>query len=247
MALKNILKSAFIDVVKAQYEAYLYSLELREKQDADELFPIPTIKATDLTFELKYAYQGDEKEEREVVFDKKKFLKLVKRVTFDIVKEGILELVDYINKNGQDNLEEWGDIKKGLSQKELPNYVVKIILDAFKKDFTLLVNSRNEFDRKFYQRTITNYFDAYIIEHFDLAPLKLTPGDKQWLSYAIQPMLNEKSELLSNQVAEYVSEKVEKGINIIVDSEILKTLPQKTIQTLTLNVKLDDLEEIKVN
>ncbi len=247
MILKNLLKSAFKDVVKAQYEAYLYSLELKREQDEDELFPIPTVKVSDLTFQLQYAYTDDLKESTIKTVDKKKFLMDVKRATLSIVKEGINQLISYVDTNKTDELEEWDKIKKGLTEKELPNYVTKTIFSALKENYSTLVNDENEFNEKYYQTTVTNNFDLYVIDHFDLAPLQLSPGDKQWLSYSIQPISIEKSKLLGKQIINRRIEKEVQDTTIIVDSKILKTLPRKAIQHMTLNVKLDDLEEIKID
>ncbi|MFT5821733.1 MAG: hypothetical protein ACI8ZM_002987 [Crocinitomix sp.] len=247
MVLKDVIKSAFEDVVKAQYEAYLYSLELRGRQDDDELFPIPTVKATDLTFELKYAYAGKLVEGVEIVLDKKKFLKDLKAATTVVVKQGIQALIEYINQNESKKNEAWSTVEAGLQKKELTNYVVSTIMKILKNNFALVLNDQNLFDKSYFEQTVTSNFDLYIIDHFDLTPLNLSPGDKQWLSYAVQPILKEKSKSLEDSVGNRISRRSNQSTSIIVDSEQLKTLPQKSIQHLTLHVKLDDLEEIKVN
>lgn len=247
MELKDILKSTFEDIVKAQYKAYLYALELKGEQAEDELFPIPTVKVSDATFQLKYAFADQVENTTKIVFDKSGFLKDVKSATKKVIREGIALLIEYIEKNKPGKSEQWKEIRQGLKAQSLPGFILKSVMRELRNNYSLLIDAEDHFNADFYEAAVTDHFDQYILGHFDLASLELSPGDKQWLSYSIQPFLKQEADRLEKKAKKRLVNKWQNETPIIVDAEILKTLPQKSIQNLTLTVKLDDLEELKVN
>lgn len=245
MILKNLIKSTFENIVTAQYEAYLYSMELKGKQAEDDLFPIPMAKASEITLQFQYAYIGEPIESMENVLDKKQFLNHVQKNTEQVVRQGINYLIDYTEDNNPHKPESWPEIKEGLKGKALENYTVKQIMEELNTNYGKLVNEQNVFDKDTYNSTVRKHFNKSVLNHPDLNDLNYTPGDKQLVRGNL-PSLEEKATELENNVSKKISQRIRKDTGIVVDAEVLKTLPKEAIQTMNMTINMHDLEEIKV-
>jgi len=243
MILKDLIQSIYKDLVKAQYDAYSYSLELRE-QAPDSLFPIPTAKADDVALTIHYAFGEELPQIPKQVLNKPLFFKKLSNTTHKIIQDGVSQLIMYITAHKEPDDPSWGIIKKELKKGVLIAYVTESIMVRLQKNHKKLIDAEHKFSTDYFSEVIISDFKDDILLHQDMKPL--TPGDRKWMqdkiTSGLQVFLPDMQKLVQeNVITEFTNDR-----EIIVDAAQLKTFPQEAIQQLKINLKVEELPDVVI-
>lgn len=241
MTLHQVLASIYKEIVKAQYDAYDYSRGLRE-QAADSLFPIPVVKATDISLTVNYADMGMIPNTEIDRLNIPLFKSALSKETQHSIEEGIQVFLRYVETNHKVQPEEIPLLKNSLASGKLATYLVEQIMQKI-GDKHQLITKDGVFNEETYCSTVNLCFQNEVLRHRDIQTL--TVGDRELLLRKLDVIIqNSLPQIQASFLANM--EKEEGTQQITIDADQLKTLPKETIQQLTLRMKVDELLDIAI-
>ncbi|KAF2325792.1 hypothetical protein [Flavobacterium daemonense] len=244
MTVENLFTDVLNNLVEAQYESYVFSQKLGERDN--NLLPIPTAEIKQITLDINYAYEKKDEigyqESFDIVLIFSKMKRLIKKALLRYQKK----IIDEVDLSPESSNVKWLEIKKNLSSGKLIDFMLTDIKMPFVNELDTLLNKSNEKELEHYQ-IVTNI----------LIPLALNTVERNVLNHQhMAPFikhinLDDVSEKVKNNLDKHIQEiddsvkssvkYIPKSINIIVDAQLLKELPPDAIQKAKVVMKMRNL------
>jgi hypothetical protein len=248
--LKQIVSSLLRDMVKAQHEADLYAEALRDSYAVKgkmASLPIPNVKLSGIDIVMKYAVAKEEETVEENVLDAKendrfvrrlsaKLARLIIRITVKEVKES---KVDY-EPNGFSYIDDLGD------NQEMIDYIAQRMDETLSANTHLIYKEDHSFDIEYIADQVLAVGQKYILNHSEIVGLFLLPGGDVLRSDIVKALDNEVSDsirVITEEVtqASLFKQRRYTSVDVIIDSNALSKLPSEGIQTLTIHIGQQDI------
>ena len=250
--IRRIVRSILRDVIQAQHDANLYSLQLSEEyasQGASANFKMPAAQIGELDIEVKYAIASTKPEDTvrtEVnAREEKKFIgklsgKLSSLVLSRISAEVKRSKVPY-QENG------FGYIDDLPKHPLMNSFVTESIGNALSEN-SVNMYLDGSFDCDYIAKRVLRVAENVVLGHNDIRNLFALPGGdvlKKTLVDKLDDNIIENVRKVVNEVSmdSFFRKRTAKhSIPVIVDSEALAKMPPESIQTLRLKVGPQELK-----
>lgn len=243
MTVENLFTDVLNNLVKAQYESYVFSQGLGE-QDT-HLLPIPTAEIKEITLDINYAYEdkGEIKPKDNynvpMIFDK---LTDLLRKAFSQCQKRI---IDEVNMSEESSDANWPEAKKNLLMENITEYMLSHAKSNFFASADNLLNKpANE---SFQPDDLMNLLESVvretvnecIIKHPDMQSFvkNIDLGD---VYKYIHVYLMKNAEFVSDVTKRSVKPIVN-NLNIVVDAHLLENLPPEAIQKAKVVMKMRNI------
>ncbi|WP_312314730.1 hypothetical protein [Empedobacter brevis] len=244
MTVENLFTDVLNNLVKAQYESYVFSQRLGAQDH--NLLPIPTAEIKEITLDVNYAYEDKE----EFGFKESYDICLIIEELSDMLKTFFQQyqkrIIGEVNMSDKSLHEEWSEIKKNLSLDKMTHYMLERAKADFLKSADNFFNSSKKntpltTDQVliFLESTIQHTVNECIIKHIDMKQFIENVNVDEINSY-IHSSINKNAQFIKDVVQRSIKQ-VPKKLNIIVDAHLLENLPPEAIQKAKVVMKMRNI------
>lgn len=244
MTVENLFTDVLNNLVKAQYESYVFSQSLGE-QDKN-LLPIPTAEIKEITLDVNYAYEKKNEIDLEELFDTTQIYKKLSNMIKKNLTRYQKNIIDEVDISDISESFKWLEVKKNLQSGKLVEFMLNDIRKPFIKELDSLFN-KSKIDSMDYTQGLINLLvkliqetiDKNILNHPDLKEF-ITHIDVRNMDEKIKHSLNKNTFEIEDSIKSSVKHGP-KNLNIIVDAQILKGLPPDAIQNAKVVMKMRNI------
>lgn len=249
MTVENLFTDVLNNLVGAQYESYVFSQKLGERDN--NLLPIPTAEIKEITLDINYAYEKRDEigyqENFEIALIFIKMKGLLKK-TLSKYQKKIIEEVDL---SPESTNVKWMEIKKNLLSGKLIDFMLTDIKAPFIGELDTLLNKASEKELQHDQIVINALIplveetvERNVLNHHQMA-MFIKHVSLQDVSDKVKNNLDKHTQKIDDAVKSSVKY-IPKSINIIVDAQVLKELPREAIQNAKVVMKMRNIMVEKV-
>lgn len=250
--IRRIVRSILRDVIQAQHDANLYSLQLSEEyasQGASANFKMPAAQIGELDIEVKYAIASTKPEDTvrtEVnAREEKKFIGKLSGKLSGLVLSRISAEVKRSKVPYQEN--GFGYVDDLPNHPLMNRFVSEAIAKALSENSALMY-SDGSFECDYIAKKVLEVAERRVLGHGDIRELFALPGGdvlKKMIVDKLDDNIVENVRKITNEVSmeSYFRKRTAKhSIPVIVDAEALAKMPAESIQTLRLKVGPQELK-----
>jgi len=244
MTVENLFTDVLNNLVDAQYESYVFSHRLGERDY--NLLPIPTAEIKEITLDVNYAYEKKDEIGFKESFDTILIFNKMKRLLKKSLVRYQKKIMDEIDLSPQSSNEKWIEIKKNLSSGKLIDFMLTDIKTPFIDELENVLNKTTEKDQQYYQIVINTLIPLVksTIERNVLNHPHMVAFNKEIslddTSDKIKVNLDKHIQEIDDSVKSSVKY-IPKSLNIIVDAHVLKELPPDAIQKAKVVMKMRNI------
>jgi hypothetical protein len=249
MTVENLFTDVLNNLVDAQYESYVFSQKLGERDN--NLLPIPTAEIKEITLDINYAYEKRDEigyqENFEIALIFIKMKGLLKK-TLSKYQKKIIEEVDLSSESTN---VKWMEIKKNLLSGKLIDFMLTDIKASFINELDTLLNKSSEKELQHDQIVINaliplveETIERNVLNHHHMT-MFIKHISLQNVSDKVKNSLDKHTQKIDDAVKSSVKY-IPKSINIIVDAQVLKELPPDAIQNAKVVMKMRNIMVEKV-
>jgi hypothetical protein len=228
MTITKLYTDILDSIVRAQYNAYVYSQKLGE-QVTDNLFPIPIAEIKEITLDVNFAYTpsppGEEGEIEVSLPDvynnlKPLFVQVISKVCKRIADE--IDMSDYSDDAG------WLPVKKSLLHGTLDQYILTALKQEFFNDTKKIIRN-NAIDQPLLEQLLIKVAGDTILHHPDVKKFIRGIPAAHLLKETVEREMRHRHDELQKSLENAKQERIS-GLDIIIDAGELKELPRDAIQ-----------------
>lgn len=230
MTIKQLYSDMLQNIAEAQYDAYLYSQQLGNGQQAsDSLFPIPIAEVKEITFDINFAYAKPQQsgEPPTTIVPATVFANLKPFFT-QVISKARKKVIDEIDLSEASADPAWLTVKKNLLQGTLDSYALTELKQRFLTDAKRMISDSKIDIAQLEQLLIQNTADTFI-QHPDVKKFARAVPALQLVKQSIEEDVNNNQADIQKAVAN-AQTPVQTGLDIIVDNDDLQKLPASAIQ-----------------
>ncbi|WP_343321499.1 hypothetical protein [Sphingobacterium multivorum] len=234
MTVNKVFTDFLEDMVQAQFNSYLYSQKLGEQDNI--LLPIPFAEIKEITLDLHYAYDTSSPQTNRFQYDVHYLKAQIQSQLAVRLKKLIKQLIDEIEENDRADDGQWPVVKKGIQSETFRDYIKKLYDNCFQKYLLPLIVNSDETQTDLSTKTWTSLL--YLFEKEQIEKEVLGHNEvKNWVTHRMQQdalatlyTLQTEQEDHWDILFQNAKKTVPSAINVIIDSEQLKSLPASAIQ-----------------
>lgn len=244
MTVENLFTDVLNNLVKAQYESYVFSQRLGE-QDYN-LLPIPTAEIKEITLDVNYAY---EKKDETILNENYDTSQIFKRLS-NLIKKNLVKyqknIIDEIDVSDVSANLKWIEVKKNLQSGKLIGFMLKDIKKPFIDNLDTLFN-KTQTNTIQYDQNVISLLTPLIQETVERNILK-HPDMKEFINNIDMQGVYEKIKHNFTKNIEEIDDIIKssvkfspKNLNIVIDAQVLKELPPDAIQNAKVVMKMRNI------
>ncbi|MTH17157.1 hypothetical protein [Flavobacterium sp. LC2016-01] len=244
MTVENLFTDVLNNLVEAQYESYVFSQKLGERDN--NLLPIPTAEIKQITLDINYAYEKKDEIGYQESFDIALIFSKMKRLIKKTLLRYQKKIIDEVDLSPESSNVKWLEIKKNLSSGKLIDFMLTDIKTPFVNELDTLLNKSNEKELEHYQIVANTLIplaqdtvERNVLNHQHMAPFSKHIS-LDHVSEKVKNNLDKHIEEIDDSVKSSVKY-IPKSINIIVDAQLLKELPPDAIQKAKVVMKMRNI------
>ena len=249
MTVENLFTDVLNNLVDAQYESYVFSQKLGERDN--NLLPIPTAEIKEITLDINYAYEKKDEIGYQESFDTNLIYAKMKGLLRKILSKYQKRIIDEVELSPESSNVKWMEVKKNLLSGKLIDFMLTDIKTPFSSELDTLLNKTSEKDLKHDQIVINTIIplteetvERNVLNHPHMAAF-IKHINLEDVSEKIKSNLDKHIQKIDDAVKTSVKYRP-KSINIIVDAQVLKELPPDAIQNAKVVMKMRNIMVEKV-
>jgi hypothetical protein len=244
MTVENLFTDVLNNLVDAQYESYVFSQKLGERDY--NLLPIPTVEIREITLDVNYAYEKKDDIGYKESFDTSLIFRKMKMLLKKTLVRYQKKVMDEIDLSPESLDGKWIEIKKNISSGKLVNFMLKEIRTPFIDEIENLLNKTSGNSQQ-YSQIVINALIPLVKDAIEQNVL----NHPHMAAFNKQVSLPDFSDKIKNNLDKHIQEiddsvkssvkYIPKSLNIIVDAHVLKELPPDAIQKAKVVMKMRNI------
>ena len=250
--LRRIVRSILRDVIQAQHDANLYSIELSQEYtsgDNNPGFKIPAAQIGELDIEVKYAIASRNPEDTQrAEVNAREERRFVSKLSDNLSKLILSRVASEVKRSKVSYKENgFGYINELASHTLMRKYVADSISEALSSNSALMY-SEGAFNCDYIAGKVLKVAEDKVVGHKDIQELFSLPGGDTLRGSLIDKLddnIVESVREITNEVSLdsfFKKRSTKHSIPVIVDSDALAKLPPESIQTLHLKIGPQELK-----
>lgn len=243
MTVENLFTDVLNNIVKAQYESYVFSQGLGEQDKY--LLPIPTAEIKEITLDINYAYEDQGEIKQKDSYQVHMIYNKITDILGKLFSQCQKRIVEEINMSEESSGEQWSKTKNKLLMADLTEYMLSQAKASFlvSADNFLNQSANESFNIDefigFLISLVRDTIYEYIVKCTEMQSFVKNIDLANVYSF-IEIYLMRNKQLVENIIKKSAKPIID-NLNIVVDSRLLENLPPEAIQKAKVVMKMRNI------